>query len=65
MFEVDNGYGALERYRVAVDYLILADDLVLDGRRRCPSLATGSGRPMARQISVYEVMAPGKEAAWR
>ena len=64
VFEVDDGYGVLERTE-SRDYLILAGDLVVDGQQTLPERGDRIRETQDTQIFVYEVMAPGKEPAWR
>jgi hypothetical protein len=64
LFELDNGYGVLEKAETR-DYLILAADLILDTQLTLPQrgdkiLETDQGRTY-----VYEVLAPGREPHWR
>ena len=64
VFEVDNGYGVLERTE-SRDYLILTGDLLLDGEQALPERGDRIREPQGTQTFVYEVMAPGKEPHWR
>ena len=64
VFEVDNGYGVLERTE-SRDYLILTSDLVLDGQQTLPERGDRIRETQGTQTFVYEVMAPGKEPHWR
>ena len=64
VFEVDNGYGVLERTE-SRDYLILAADLVLEGEKMLPERGDRIRETQGAQTFVYEVMAPGKEPHWR
>ena len=63
-FDVDDGYGVLERIE-SRDYLILTGDLVLDGEVTLPERGDRIRETAGTQTFVYEVMAPGKEPAWR
>ena len=64
VFEVDNGAGVLERIE-SRDFLILATDLVLGGSAVLPERGDRIRETQAGATYVYEVMAPGKEPAWR
>ena len=64
VFEVDNGYGVLERTE-SRDYLILTGDLLLDGEQALPERGDRIRETQGTQTFVYEVMAPGKEPHWR
>jgi len=60
VFEVDDGYGVVEKWE-SRDFLITAADLVLGGvavTPQCGDRITDGGR-------VYEVLAPGKEDVFR
>jgi hypothetical protein len=59
-FDVDDGYGGIERYE-SRDYLITAADLVLAGEVIQPQ----RGDRVTDGSLVYEVMAPGKEDVCR
>ena len=60
LFEIDDGYGVVEKWQ-SRDYLVTAADLVLAGElvepRRGDRITDGG--------KVYEVMAPGKEDVFR
>jgi len=60
VFEVDSGYGVLERLE-ARDYLLRREDLVLEGQEALPE----RGDRIIEDGHIYEVMAPGKEPHWR
>jgi hypothetical protein len=64
LFEVDDGYGVLLRHE-SRDYLVLADDLVLDGQPIVPQRGDRVREVQGSTTFVYEVTAPGKEPAWR
>lgn len=64
LFEIDNGYGAVERTE-SRDYLLQAADLVLDGLVVLPQRGDQVRETVGQQTFVYEVLAPGKEPAWR
>lgn len=63
-FEVDDGFGVLVRTE-SRDYLILAENLVLDGQPTLPERGDRIRETEGSQTVVYEVMAPGKEPPWR
>ncbi len=64
IFDVDNGFGVVERTE-SRDYLVLTDDLVLGGGRTLPERGDRVRELQGDQTFVYEVMAPGKEPHWR
>lgn len=64
VFEVDDGFGVLERIE-SRDYLILAEQLVLDGQPTFPERGDRIRETDGAKTVVYEVMAPGKEPHWR
>jgi hypothetical protein len=64
VFRVDNGYGLLERHETR-DYLVSANDLVLDGQTVLPKAGDRVIEAEAKMIFTYEVMAPGNEPVWR
>lgn len=63
-FEVDNGFGVVERTE-SRDFLVLTDDLVLGGTRTLPERGDRVRETQGATTFVYEVMAPGKEPHWR
>lgn len=63
-FEVDDGYGVLVRHE-SRDFLVLAADLVLDGKATLPERGDRIRETQGGQVFVYEVTAPGKEPCWR
>jgi len=56
VFEIDDGYGVIEKWE-SRDFLIAAADLVLGGVTVTPQ----RGDRIADAGKVYEVLAPGKE----
>lgn len=64
VFQVDNGYGILERVE-SRDYLIRAEDLVLDGVPVLPKRGDRVRETQGSHVFVYEVLAPGQEPEWR
>jgi len=64
VFEVDKGYGIVERLE-ARDYLVLAGDLVLGGQPALPKAGDRVREVQGTAAFVYEVMAPGNESCWR
>lgn len=60
VFEVDDGYGAVEKWE-SRDFLITAANLVLGGVVVTPQ----RGDRIADGGKVYEVLAPGKEDVFR
>lgn len=59
-FEVDDGYGLLQKFE-SRDFLILANDLVLNGSHVLPQ----RGDRIVENGFTYEVLAPGKEPVFR
>ena len=64
IFDVDNGFGVVERIE-SRDFLLLTDDLVLGGGRTLPERGDRVKEVQGDSTFVYEVMAPGKEPHWR
>ena len=64
IFDVDNGFGVVERTETR-DFLVLTDDLVLGGARTLPERGDRVRGTQGTTTFVYEVMAPGKEPHWR
>jgi hypothetical protein len=60
VFEVDSGYGILERTE-SRDYLVPVSDLVLAGQVTLPLSGDRIRETQDGKVYVYEVMAPGKE----
>lgn len=63
-FEIDAGIGVLER-TVSRDYLLTATDLVLGGWPALPRRGDRIEESDGTTVYIHEVMAPGKEPAWR
>ena len=63
-YEIDDGYGAVERF-VSRDFLITASDLVLRGVAIQPQPGDQIAETTAAGVCVYELMGPGKESCWR
>jgi len=64
VFETDNGYGILERSE-SRDFLIRAEDLVLDGVPVLPKRGDRVREAQDAKVYVYEVLAPGSVPEWR
>lgn len=64
IFDVDNGFGVVERIE-SRDFLVLTDDLALGGGRTLPERGDRVKEVQGDSTFVYEVMAPGKEPHWR
>ncbi len=64
VFEVESGTGLLERIE-SRDFLIATVDLVFDGQASVPQSGDQILETQGATTLVYEVMAPGKEPAWR
>lgn len=63
-FEIDDGYGAIERYE-SRDFLVLAEELVLGGIAVLPDRGDRIEETVGLTTYVYEVCAPGKAPPWR
>ena len=64
-FEIDNGYGAVERF-ISRDFLITTSDLVLGGVVAEPQPGDRITETTPAGTLVYELMsAGGKEPCWR
>ncbi len=63
-FELDDGYGVLQKFE-SRDFLILADDLVLNGSTVLPQRGDRIQETQAGTTYTYEVLAPGKEPVFR
>lgn len=63
-FEIDSGVGVLERTE-SRDYLVTAADLVLGGWPALPQRGDRIEERAGTTVYIHEVMAPGKEPAWR
>lgn len=59
-FDIDDGYGGVEKWQ-SRDYLVTAADLVLSGVLIQPQ----RGDRITDAAQVYEIMAPGKEDVFR
>lgn len=64
IFDVDNGFGIVERVE-SRDFLVLAADLVLAGVPVLPERGDRVRETQGTTTYVYEVMAPGKEPHYR
>jgi len=64
VFEIDDGYGAIERFE-SRDFLIAAAELALNGQPFEPASGDLIAETVGQQTLVYEVLAPGKEPCWR
>lgn len=63
-FEVETGYGAVERTE-SRDFLITAADLVLGDAEVLPVRGDQVKELIGSATVIYEVMAPGDEPPWR
>ena len=63
-FEIDDGYGLVQKFE-SRDFLILASDLVLEGSSTLPQRGDRIQETEGSTTFTYEVLAPGKEPAWR
>ena len=64
VFEIDDGYGLIEKVE-SRDYLIPAADLVLNEQTTLPERGDRIQETQDDKVYVYEVMAPGKEPHFR
>lgn len=65
LLKLDDGYGGVRMEWTDRDFLIHAADLVLDGNAVLPQRGDLVRETQGTTTFVYEVMAPGKEPAWR
>jgi hypothetical protein len=63
-YEVDDDYGLRVKAEV-MDFLILADELVLDGEKTLPKAGDQIRMNRGDQIIVFEVMALSGQGCWR
>ena len=64
VFEIDDGTGILEKVE-SRDFLILAEDLVLNTVRTLPKRGDRIRETDDDTVYVYEVLAPGREPHYR
>jgi hypothetical protein len=65
LLKLDDGYGGVRMEWTDRDFLIHAADLVLAGNPTLPERGDVIRETQGGRTFVYEVMAPGKEPAWR
>jgi hypothetical protein len=65
LLKLDDGYGGVRMEWTDRDFLIHAADLVLSGNAVLPERGDVIRETQGGKVFVYEVMAPGKEPAWR
>jgi hypothetical protein len=65
LLKLDDGYGGVRMEWTDRDFLIHAADLVLGGNPVLPQRGDLVRETQGTTTFVYEVMAPGKEPAWR
>jgi hypothetical protein len=65
LLKLDDGYGGVRMEWTDRDFLIHAADLVLGGSPTLPERGDVIRETVGTTTFVYEVMAPGKEPAWR
>jgi hypothetical protein len=65
LLKLDDGYGGVRMEWTDRDFLIHAADLVLGGNTVLPERGDLIRETQGGKTFVYEVMAPGKEPAWR
>jgi len=64
IFDIDNGFGVVERTE-SRDFLVFAADLLLAGISVLPERGDRVRETQGTTTYVYEVMAPGKEPHYR
>jgi hypothetical protein len=65
LLKLDDGYGGVRMEWTDRDFLIHAADLVLGANTVLPERGDKVRESVGATTFVYEVMAPGKEPAWR
>jgi hypothetical protein len=65
LLKLDDGYGGVRMEWTDRDFLIHAADLVLGGNPTLPERGDLIRETQGGKVFVYEMMAPGKEPAWR
>ncbi len=65
LLKLDDGYGGVRMEWTDRDFLIDAADLVIGGNAVLPERGDVIRETQGGKTFVYEVMAPGKEPAWR
>lgn len=65
LLKLDDGYGGVRMEWTDRDFLIHAADLMLGGNTVLPQRGDLVRESQGTTTFVYEVMAPGKEPAWR
>jgi len=65
LLKLDDGYGGVRMEWTDRDFLIHAADLVVAGNPTLPERGDLIRETQGGKTFVYEVMAPGKEPAWR
>ena len=65
LLKLDDGYGGVRMEWTDRDFLIRPEDLVLGGTAVLPERGDTIRETVETTTFVYEVMAPGKEPAWR
>ncbi len=65
LLKLDDGYGGVRMEWTDRDFLIHAADLVLGGSPTLPERGDLIRETQGTTTYIYEVMAPGKEPAWR
>jgi hypothetical protein len=65
LLKLDDGYGGVRMEWTDRDFLIHAADLVLGGSPTLPERGDLIRETQGAKTFIYEVMAPGKEPAWR
>ena len=65
LLKLDDGYGGVRMEWTDRDFLVHASDLVLGGSQTLPERGDLIREMQGGKTFVYEVLAPGKEPAWR
>jgi len=64
IFETTNEFGIVERIE-SRDFLIRVSDLIVGGNLTLPERGDRIAEMSGTQTLIYEVLAPGREPAWR
>lgn len=65
LLKLDDGYGGIRMVWTDRDFLIAAEDLILDGARTLPQRGDQIEQIIDGTKHIFEVLAPGNEPEWR
>lgn len=65
LLKLDDGYGGVMMQWTDRDFLIRAEDLVIDGQAVLPQRGDTIHEVQSGVTYTYEVLAPGKEPVWK